>query len=298
MQLAVEPTPDDPNVAAVTYGPVVLSGAYGDRGLMPMPRLDPKSVRRSSGPLTFAATADGADVTMLPIARTHHQHYTVYWRTSAPPPPPPAFAAWYRFDETSGTTASDSSGNDKAGSLVGGATWSAGRIGGAVALDGASGYVAAAGGLVDGAGAYTVATWVRIDKLVTWSRIFDFGSGTGAYMFLTPLSDAGTLRYAITSSGGGGEQQINASPLPSGSWQHVAVAYGDGVGILYVGGREAARNPSMEIQPSWFGDDVNQNYLGKSQYAGDPYLPGAIDDFRLYGRTLSAGEIAQLAAPS
>jgi hypothetical protein len=26
------------------------------------------------------------------------------------------------------------------------------------------------------------------------------------------VSDAGTLRYAITSSGGGGEQQINAAP--------------------------------------------------------------------------------------
>ncbi|HVV20405.1 MAG TPA: LamG-like jellyroll fold domain-containing protein, partial [Pseudonocardiaceae bacterium] len=276
--------------------PVVLSGGYGDRAVMPMPRLDTTSVRRTAArPMTFHATADGQDVTLTPIARTHHQHYTVYWLTGAPPPPPPAFAAWYRFDETSGTTAADSSGNAATATLVGGTSWTTGRLGGAVALDGTSGYVRLPDGVVNGATAYSVATWVNLRTAPMWSRVFDFGTGTTAYMFLTPASGDNTLRYAITSGGAGGEQQINASPLPTGSWQHVAVTYAEGTGILYVNGVEVGRNTAMSVQPVWFGNDIKQNYLGKSQYA-DPYLAGALDDFRLYGRALTPDEVAALAA--
>ena len=67
---------------AVTYGPVVLSGAYGGVESMPMPRLRPGSVTRIPGRrLRFEATADGRPVELIPIARMQHQHYNVYWLT-------------------------------------------------------------------------------------------------------------------------------------------------------------------------------------------------------------------------
>ena len=47
----------------------------------------------------------------------------------------------WKFDETSGTTASDSSGNGNTGTLVNGAAWTTGKIGGAVALNGQNAYV-------------------------------------------------------------------------------------------------------------------------------------------------------------
>jgi hypothetical protein len=291
MKITLNPTPDDPSVQAVTYGPVVLAGGYGDRAQMTMPRLDTTSIRQTAAkPMAFTAKADGQAVTLTPISRTHHQHYTVYWLTGTPPPPPPAFAAWYQFNETSGTVAADSSGNHKNATLAGGASWSAG----AVQLNGADGHVVLPAGIINGATAYSVATRVRLDAAATWSRIFDFGTGTTANMFLTPNSGANTLRYAITAGGADGEQQINASALPVGSWHHVAVTYGNGVGILYVDGVEVGRNSAMTVQPVSFGNDIRLNYLGRSQYA-DPYLHGALDDFRLYGRTLSPSEVAKLA---
>ncbi|MCX6377053.1 MAG: hypothetical protein NTU88_13650 [Armatimonadetes bacterium] len=39
--------------------------------------------------------------------------------------------------------------------------------------------------------------------------------------------------------------------------------------------------------------NTNRNYIGRSQYS-DPYLYGLVDDFRIYGRALSASEITQL----
>jgi DUF1680 family protein len=81
MRLELNPTPDDPAVQAVTYGPVVLNGAYGSRQITAMPRLDASSPALvTTQPLTARATADGEPVTLIPTARTHHQYYNVYWQ--------------------------------------------------------------------------------------------------------------------------------------------------------------------------------------------------------------------------
>ncbi|MEV0179774.1 beta-L-arabinofuranosidase domain-containing protein [Streptomyces sp. NPDC050625] len=299
MRPTVEATPDDPDVRAVLYGPVVLAGAYGDTANPWMPRLDLASIRRTSAdPLRLTATADGRTVPLLPIARVHHQHYNVYWLTGQPPAAPPEFAVWHPFDETSGTTAADATGSGKAASLAGGASWTRGHIAGAVALDGNDGHVTLGEDLLAGASAYSVATWVSLTgQPATWSRVFDFGTGVSANMFLTPRSDAGTLRYAITAGGGGAEQRIDADPLPTDRWVHVAVTYGAGTAVLYVDGREAGRNAAVTVEPRYFGNHIRNGYIGRSQYP-DPYLKAAVDDFRVYGRTLTAAEVTALAQGS
>lgn len=295
MGLGHDITPDDKDVRALTYGPVVLSGAYGDRSAMGMPRLEPDSVTKvRSDPLEFTARADDETVRLIPIARMHHQHYNVYWYTGKPYPPPPEFAVWHRFDETSGTSAADATGHGMTGTLVGGASWVTGKVAGAVALDGAGGHVRLADGVLNGASDFAVATWVRLDALSMWSRIFDLGTGTGNYLFLTPRSGDGTLRFAITAGGAGGEQQINAAPLPTGVWTHVVVSSQAGTGVLYVDGKEVGRNDAMTVQPRMF-RNMTANYVGRSQYS-DPYLKGQVDDLRIYGRGLSPAEVAELAS--
>jgi hypothetical protein len=115
----------------------------------------------------------------------------------------------------------------------------------------------------------------------------------GVNMFLTPMSGSNILRFAITTSGAGGEQQINTGrPFATGIWTHVAVTLSGNVGILYVDGVEAARNNNMTIKPSDMESTLN-NYIGQSQYL-DPYLKGLVDDFRIYSRALSAAEIILL----
>jgi hypothetical protein len=83
MALTLEPTPDEPSVQAAMYGPVCLAGGYGTDALTAMPKLAARSLRQTADrPMAFTATADGRDVTLHPIARTHHQHYNVYWNTA------------------------------------------------------------------------------------------------------------------------------------------------------------------------------------------------------------------------
>jgi uncharacterized protein len=173
----------------------------------------------------------------------------VYWNVGTVTPPP-ANLVWYRFDETSGTSAADSFGNGRTGTLSTGASWTAGRSGGAVNLNGSNGYVSLPAGIVNGVTDATIATWVRLDTISTWSRVFDLGSGTGSYLFLTPRSSGGTGRFAITTSGAGGEQRIDApAALPTGAWTHVAVTQAGNLAILYVNGAEVARNGSVTLRP-------------------------------------------------
>ena len=234
-------------------------------------------------------------MTLLPFYKMHGQRYTVYWNVSTVTQPP-AFIAHYPFDQSSGTTAPDATGNGRTATLVGGATWVAGRTGNAVNLSGTSQYVALPTGILAGASAFSVAAWVRLDTVTTWSRIFDFGSGTGTNMFLAPRASSatGTLRFAITTGGAGAEQRINGpAALPAGVWTHVAVTHTGTLGILYVNGAEVARNTAMTITAGALGA-TTQNWVGRSQYCGDPYLDGAVDGLRVYGRAVSAAEVASL----
>jgi Concanavalin A-like lectin/glucanases superfamily/Carbohydrate-binding module 64 len=140
---------------------------------------------------------------------------------------------------------------------------------------------------------FTIATWVKLDTTNSWRRLFDFGTGTTTNMFLVPQSGSGAVRFAITTSGGGGEQQINgSSALSTGSWQHVAVTLNGSAGTLYVNGVQVGQNTSMSLNPASLGSTSN-NYIGRSQYS-DEYLDGQVDDFRIYNRALSASEVQTL----
>lgn len=83
MKLWTVPANDKPNVAAVAYGPVVLSGNYGSSSLSSMPMLSLDSLRRvSSSSLDFTATADGKSVNLGPFYDAHGFNYNVYWAIS------------------------------------------------------------------------------------------------------------------------------------------------------------------------------------------------------------------------
>ncbi|MEV0381640.1 beta-L-arabinofuranosidase domain-containing protein [Nonomuraea sp. NPDC050643] len=167
----------------------------------------------------------------------------------------------------------------------------AGRFGRAAKLDGPQ-YVSLPADIVSGLDDFTIAVWLDPAAITTWSRIFDFGTGTTRNMFLT-VSAGSAPRFAITTSGGGGEQRVNGSgQLPAGQWTHLAVTLSGGTGTLYVNGAPVGTNTAMTLKPSSLGPTAN-NWIGKSAY-GDPYLRGSVDEFQIYGRALTGAEIAAL----
>jgi hypothetical protein len=172
-----------------------------------------------------------------------------------------------------------------------------GKIGNAVRLSGNGEYVDLPAAIVSELTDFTVATWVNVTSTdQTWARIFDFGTGTSNFMFLT-ASAGGTnaLRFDINT--GAGSQVIPASgsgpQLPTG-WQHVAITLSGTTGTMWLNGVPVATNPNMTIHPADLGA-TNQNWIGRSQFSADPNLAAAVDDFQIYDHALSATDISALA---
>jgi hypothetical protein len=208
----------------------------------------------------------------------------------------PSLYAYYPFDETAGPTIADGSGNGHAGTLVGTGTFPAGVIGNALSVPGVSGdYVALPGALLQALTSVTITVWVNVRTDHTWQRIFDFGSSTTAYMFLSPHAGGSNVaRFAITTSGNGNEQRLDApAVLPLGAWTHVAIVLGTGGGTLYLNGTSVATNAALTLRPSDLGAAAN-TWLGRSQFAADPTFDGELDDLRIYPSALAAGQIATI----
>jgi hypothetical protein len=146
-------------------------------------------------------------------------------------------------------------------------------------------------GIVSGITDATLAARFRWDGGNDWQRVFDFGNGTNSYLFLAPRGANG-MRFAIKN--GGGEQILTGPPAPVGEWVHVAVTLIGNTGKLYVNGA-LADTRTITLDPAAIA--AASSYLGKSQYAADPLFRGAIDDLRIYGRGLTAAEVASLAVP-
>ena len=69
---------------------------------------------------------------------------------------------YWKLDDSTGKTATDSSGNQRSAALLTGASWSGGQFGGAISFDGVNGYATISSAMpqVESAN-YSISTWVR-----------------------------------------------------------------------------------------------------------------------------------------
>lgn len=212
-------------------------------------------------------------------------------QVSATPGCGPTLLAHYSFEGD----LNDSSGNANNVTGTGSPTFAAGKYGSALNLNGSGQYAMVPATIMIGVTNFTIATWVYWNGGSAWQRIFDFGNDTTNYLFLTPSSGSGTLRFAITTNSwlNNAEQILETSPLPVGQWEHVAVTRNGNTAKLYTNGVLAAMN-TVTIAPANFNPVLNN--LGMSQYPADPFFNGKLDEFYIYNYALSDAEIARLAA--
>ena len=187
------------------------------------------------------------------------------------------------------TNALDSSGYANNGITTGCPAYTNGHSGQAMVFDGTNTVVTLPPNVATN-NAFTFAAWINWGGGVNWQRIFDFGNSTTHYMFLSPSSGSGTLRFAIAN--GGSEQRVETSALAQNQWQHVAITLSGNTARLYVNGVLAASNTGMSITPASFAPRINR--LGKSQFYADPLFNGLMDEVLITDYALSAAQIAAL----
>ncbi len=199
-----------------------------------------------------------------------------------------ALVAHWALDETSGSVATDSSGNNHNGTVGGTATWIAGRVGGALDFDGSSTYIDVDGQLVKGT--CSVALWLKARNLpytgdfraICHNDAWDTGSLHGHLR-----ADTSLFNFDIN----GGGAVTSTTVAQSNEWYHVAGTFNVAAGQskLYVNGVLEATatglTPSVYMGPlNWGAWTNNQRYFN-----------GPMDDIRIYNRVLSAENVQGLA---
>jgi DUF1680 family protein len=83
MKLRTVAANDKPSVAAIAYGPVVLSGNYGQQTLSSMPSLALNTLKKTdANKLAFSGQASGKEVQLGPFYDAQGINYNVYWAIS------------------------------------------------------------------------------------------------------------------------------------------------------------------------------------------------------------------------
>ncbi|WP_406005213.1 family 43 glycosylhydrolase [Streptomyces sp. NBC_00637] len=252
----------------------------------------PASAYAQSG--TFTVTGSLPDGAALPV----RAEVTV---STEGPDVPADLLLHYGFDETSGNIAVDSSGHGNHGTYVRTPEFGTGVDDGSFKMSGDSAtspYVKIPNGVLKGADSVTVSTYAKWKGGSSFQWLFGLGPDSDKYLFATPSNGGSSLYSAITKARWSAESKLTAgSQLTPGEWRHVTVTLDGSTGtmVLYVDGVEAARTTTT-VKPSelYDADKDYTGYIGRSLYSADPYFGGEVDDFRVYGRALSAAEVMEL----
>ena len=217
--------------------------------------------------------------------------------------PPAVLLIHYDFDDLSQLLALDKSGNGKDGTLAGLSLplGVAGHIKGALSLDGSQKqYVQLPADILADKNGVSIAAWLKLSQALAWDRLFDFNQGESSWFYFSPTGwndntkNFGTRCATRTTSALAPEIMLNET-ISIGVWHHVAVVFAKPVLQYYLDGELKSELTSLSFGPDGVGK-TNQNWIGRSVYAADPYLSGLVDDFRVYTGALTSEEVAQLAA--
>ncbi|GHD49920.1 hypothetical protein GCM10010335_60060 [Streptomyces galbus] len=210
------------------------------------------------------------------------------------PPGTPGLSgvSWWPLHQQSGTVADDVAGGHD-GTLKGGATWTAGPHGGAVQLDGSTGYVDAGAPVLDTEkGDYSVAAWVRLDDKGHFSTAVSLDGDRNSVFYLQYAQ--ADKRFAFSFAGSRALANTIGEPQ-TGKWYHLVGSYShrDGTLRVYVDGTEAGSTRACNAEVP-----AGNLVIGRGKYNGAPvdHWAGALADVHAYDRALSAAEVASLAA--
>ena len=200
--------------------------------------------------------------------------------------------AAYGFEEGSGSSVADASGNGHTGSISG-ATWaSAGKFGKALSFNGSNAMVT----VPDAADlhlstAMTLEAWVNPASVTSDWRDVIYKGNDNYYLGATTSSSGKPAAGSII--GGSYAEAYGTSALATGAWTHLAMTY-DGTAVrLFVNGTQVASTAKTGTIAS----STNPLQIGGDSIYGQ-FFSGLIDEVRIYNVALTATQIqADMAAP-
>jgi len=195
--------------------------------------------------------------------------------------------AYYPFDEGSGTTTHDESGNNNHGTIHG-ATWVGGKFGKALSFDGNDYVVINSLAPIQNTpiNKFTFEAWIKYTRDTgAIQQIFEGHTSTGEIYI---EGDFPTLTFMIKDDDAVGHTVSTTLTNGLGVWYHIVGTYDGSVQRLFINGEEVASTSWSNTFTITTGIS-----LGKDYEANIQYFNGIIDEVRIYSRVLTKDEIRE-----
>src|SRR6267378_2003685 len=206
--------------------------------------------------------------------------------------------ATYGFNEGSGNTTADASGNANVGTLSGPSWTTAGRYGYALSFNGTNAYVEAANSNSLNPGtAATFSAWVNVLAAnANISSVINKWSQTSDDEYLFGLDSSNRLTFAWQTTGGNvwGRPSYNIvsgnAQVPLGTWTYITVVRNGPAISFYVNGNlDATFGAAADANP--FRSGINTLRIGGQNRGAARVLNGMIDEVRMYNQALTPAQI-------
>jgi len=196
---------------------------------------------------------------------------------------------YWKFDEGSGTTAYDSSGNGLDGTLNGDPQWVEGQLGGALDFDGDDSVEIPHSPLLSITGEITITAWTNMR-----------GNASGELAIVSKGGwAANDLPYELTETPGGvifwqfyddgGRDDCAPDSPPVDEWHHIAATYDGQIFKCYIDGELADEWAYAGTMP----ENTASVTIGQRSRGGC-FFNGIIDEVAIYNRALSEDEIPDI----
>ena len=193
--------------------------------------------------------------------------------------------AAYGFNEVSGPTAIDASGNGNNGTISGAARTASGMYGGALLFNGTNAVVTISNSVpLELTTGMTIEAWVNPSVVNSAWRDVIYKGKDNYYLEGTSMS-AGVP--GIGGTFGTSDQVLyGAVALPTNTWTHLAATYDGTTTRLYVNGAQVA----SQAQTGAIATSTNPLQIGGDSFYGQ-FFQGTIDEVRIYNVALTAAQI-------
>jgi hypothetical protein len=222
--------------------------------------------------------------------------------------PATSLVARWRFEEGSGATALDASTNALHGALYNTPVWIEGRVGQGQALqfNGFTSYVEVPNNTKLNPQSISLAMWIFLPadpncgNNGNWRSLLHKGSVYGAASAYDVVLEVNRTIAWDTGTGSSDRWWPAGVAIPIGRWTHLVLTYDAGTGLKQAF-QDGILKDSKVLTPAPLTANANSliinNAAGSACSAGYGHFDGAMDDLRIYNRTLSPSEVTSLFAP-
>jgi len=208
----------------------------------------------------------------------------------------PGPVGYWDLNEGSGTTAYDKSTNSLHGTLTNGPTWSTGKYGKAVNLDGSDDYISiATNSLLDIRNEITYSTWVYSRQTGKDTHIIQKANSPGGYILYVRTTDKiGAIVYHTGSHTTPYTSCGSNYTLPQNQWVYLTVQFKRGQYIkIYANGQlQQTCSPSYPEPLGASGTSLLLGYRGWYG-ASDEEFNGLMDEVKIYNYIRTPEQIRQ-----